>query len=124
MKPEVNPGWEERYEQLRNAPISAVVFLSPEHVRGLTPEEVVRLQSKVRLVADFAVCLVRGMLKGTVKYVTDRYDVATWQREADDDYVDAINYRLLLQDAQGRGVVAASPPTLVPDSNGEAVERW
>jgi len=67
---------------------------------GLTDDEYDRLQPKLRLIEQFALRLAQNMVKGTIKYIHDDRSVEEWLGFEDDDYADAVNYRLLRQEAQ------------------------
>ena len=68
----------------------------------LGPEQQERLTRKLALVAKAAGYLARGMLKGTLKYATDHYDVSQWVAHVVGEGADQFNYALLLADAYER----------------------
>jgi len=68
----------------------------------LGPEQQERLTRKLALVAKAAGYMARGMLKGTLKYATDHYDVSQWVAHVVGEGADQFNYALLLADAYER----------------------
>jgi len=101
-RPTVNKGWEARLEDILdrmditvNIDINSRIALES----GLTEDELIRIRPKLRLVEDFAIHMADNMLKGTIKYPTDTYDVSVWMAEEEDDTVDSVNYRLLRRKA-------------------------
>ena len=94
----VNEGWQERAKEICHLD-NFEVFIHMNPDMGLTHDESERLQSKFDLVAEYARHMAMNMVKGTVKYVTDQYDLETWMVEEEDDHVDSDNYWLLRRQA-------------------------
>ena len=73
------PGWEERAKDLARYDLFKVT-INPNAtlLAGLTDEERKRLFKKLRLVSNAARYMAAGMVKGTIKYATDSYDLKQW----------------------------------------------
>ena len=104
------PGWEGRvregcraeYFAVETEPQGFSVRVTDELWRRLDPEEQTRMTRKLALVAKAAGYMARGMLKGTLKYATDHYDVSQWVAHVVGEGADQFNYALLLADAYER----------------------
>lgn len=99
---QVNPGWEERYQAVRDRvhiELPSYDILQGLHITGvITSDEMMRSSWKIRLLEPFVTRMVVNMIKGSIKYTTDDWSEATWQDMGMDDKADSINYELLFQD--------------------------
>ena len=95
-----NEGWMER----------AKVLCDPNHwlvgagysmdlQNGLTEEERERLKPKIQMVIDAAKIMLAGMVKGTIKYPTDGFDIDKWMDHLIGEGMDQANYQILLANA-------------------------
>lgn len=78
------------------------VLMQGELIAQLTQEEYSRLRPKLRLVEEVAAKLAANMLKGTLKYDTDDYEIEKWLEMGIDDTADGLNYQMLLRDKMRR----------------------
>ena len=100
---QAKPGWEKRTKELakpEHFKISIAVYSTL--LLKLNPEERRRLHRKLKLVVEAATYMAAGMVKGTVKYEHDNYDIATWMAHVVGEGADQINYQILLADAFAR----------------------
>ena len=100
---ETKENWEARYEKLANADnfrvnIKLVLALDAQ----LSTSELLRTYNKLKLVEAYAAKLAVGMLKGTLKYPSDDWNIEQWLENEEDEIIDQTNYRLLRQEAQKR----------------------
>ena len=105
MTIKTNPDWEQRLQQIKadcvNPDGSSNLFgMTAFITQGLRPhlsdEERERLVVKMRLVAKAATLMMEEMLKGTVKYSTDRWESADWESQFTEEFLGLTNYRLLM----------------------------
>lgn len=98
-------GWEERTKKLATTDYFKVVIEThPVLLANLTFEEQERLQVKIKLVEEWAEYMAAGMVKGTVKYKTDEYELKTWMAHIIGEGADQANYQILMFDSWRRGV--------------------
>ena len=98
---EVNPGWEARYQIVRNRVHISIdtKFLAQLGADGIiTGPEVGRSRWKIALLEPFVTRMVVNMLKGSIKYTTDDWSAETWQDMGMDDKADGVNYELLFHE--------------------------
>jgi hypothetical protein len=97
---QATPGWEQRAKDLAK-PEYFVVDINPtlELARALGVEEYHRLRKKLEMVKMAAKIMAAGMVKGTVKYATDGYDLKQWVAHLLGEGADQMNYQLLLAHA-------------------------
>lgn len=92
-----NPGWEERAQSLckpGNFNVQITYYFGlPD---GLSKEEINRLEPKIKIVEEFAAYMAAGMLKGTIKYSGDGWEVAEWFSHLIGEGADFANYQMLL----------------------------
>ena len=95
-----NEGWMERAKFLCNPDhwIVNVGYGMPMH-DALTKEERERLQPKIQMVMDAARIMLAGMVKGTIKYPTDGFDIDKWMDHLIGEGCDQMNYQVLLANA-------------------------
>lgn len=104
---EVNDGWEDRLQVMKEELdiVFSVNILGGTEWREahgacpLTDEELVRLEPKVQIVTKLASKLAWNMVKGTIKYSKDEYELDTWFDMLIDDAADALNYAMLARSA-------------------------
>ena len=91
------PGWEERAKDLARYELFKV-SINPNAtlLAGLTEDEKKRLFKKLRLVSNAARYMAAGMVKGTIKYATDSYDLKQWFAHLIGEGADQMNYQMLL----------------------------
>ena len=101
---DVTPGWESRYTQIRtfirvdlSKVITDIFLLADAGI--ISMEEAKRSAGKVKLLEPFVTRLVTNMVKGTLKYPTDNWDINTWLDMGMDDQADSVNYSILLKQA-------------------------
>ena len=98
------PGWEKRAKELAKPEYFYVsIGVRPELTYSLTTRESIRLNKKLQLVREAATYMAAGMVKGTIKYTHDNYDVATWMAHVVGEGADQMNYQILLADAFAKG---------------------
>ena len=99
------PGWEKRTKELAKPEYFFISIGVKAQLRGrLTVKEYNRLEKKLLLVREAATYMAAGMVKGTVKYEHDNYDIATWMAHVVGEGADQMNYQILLADAFVRKV--------------------
>lgn len=97
LQAHATPGWEERTKVLGKIEnFTVAIAVSDELSNALTEKERQRLEPKLRLVAEAASYMSVGMLKGTIKYSGDDYDLEQWFSHAIGEGADYINYQMLL----------------------------
>jgi len=89
-----NENWQERFESVPSTLLLKLLF-SDEMLDFLSEEEYRRMLPKLGLVEEAAQLLTRAMIKGTLKYPRDDWDVQLWEDHGLDDLVDVLNYKLL-----------------------------
>ena len=96
-------GWEKRAKELAKPKFFIVnIGVDPALRQKLTTKELGRLYTKLYLVREAATYMAAGMVKGTVKYEHDNYDIATWMAHVVGEGADQMNYQILLADAFAR----------------------
>ena len=101
---QAKPGWEKRAKELAKPVFFWVsIGLDPSLVEKLSKKEHTRLVKKLLLVREAATYMAAGMVKGTIKYEHDNYDVATWLSHVVGEGADQMNYQILLADAFAKG---------------------
>ncbi len=101
---QAKPGWEKRTEELARPEHFFISIGVKAQLRGrLTIKEYGRLEKKLLLVREAATYMAAGMVKGTVKYEHDNYDIATWMAHVIGEGADQMNYQILLADAFAKG---------------------
>jgi len=94
------PGWEQRAKDLAKPEHFKVqIDLAPELRGALTLREYHRLAKKLEMVGVATRVMAAGMVKGTVKYATDGYDLKQWVAHLIGEGADQMNYQLLLAHA-------------------------
>lgn len=90
---DIRPDWTDQRLDLCK-PDSFVIVVRPKMglTDILTTEEYYRLQPKLQIVQDMAARMAANMLKGTLKYIKDDWDLDTWLRYLEDDAADTMNY--------------------------------
>ena len=109
IKPEVDiagtqavpvEGWQKRTEELARPEFFKVsINPSMELLQELSELEKVRLFKKLKLVSQAAQYMAAGMVKGTVKYETDDYELKQWFAHLIGEGADQMCYQMLLFDA-------------------------
>jgi hypothetical protein len=95
-----NEGWMERAKSLCNPDHWLVsVGYSMDLQMGLTNSEQERLKPKIQMVMDAARIMLAGMVKGTIKYPTDGFDIDKWMDHLIGEGCDQMNYQILLANA-------------------------
>ena len=90
-------GWEERAKHLARYDLFKVTINPNAYLlTGLTEDEKKRLFKKLRLVSNAARYMAAGMVKGTIKYATDNYDLKQWFAHLIGEGADQMNYQMLL----------------------------
>ena len=91
------PNWEERAKDLARYDLFKVT-INPNAflLAGLSEEEKKRLFKKLRLVSNAARYMAAGMVKGTIKYATDSYELKQWFAHLIGEGADQMNYQMLL----------------------------
>ena len=92
------PGWEERYAKYTASDFQVTVNLPVGH--DLDDVEVERTLIKLEIIKEFAQDLSLGMLKGSLKYVSDDRTPEEWAAFEEDEQNDTTNYRLFRKVAQ------------------------
>ncbi len=95
-------GWEKRGARLAKPEyfqISIGIDPALRTQTGLTQDEQKRLRIKLELVREAASYMAAGMVKGTIKYEHDNYDVKTWMAHVIGEGADQYNYEILLANA-------------------------
>jgi len=96
VKPKEN--WQARCEELCK-PENFVVSVNAVNLIGkVSNDEYERLYKKMRLVEEWARYMAAGMLKGTIKYSTDDYELKIWMAHVIGEGADQSNYELLMFD--------------------------
>lgn len=98
-----NPGWEARAKSMCD-PGNWSIEVTAHKDLQLSDEEWTRLEPKIALVLEAAQYMLAGMVKGTIKYPTDDYDLKTWFAHLIGEGADQMNYSLLLANAFNKGV--------------------
>jgi hypothetical protein len=100
--PEVNEGWEARYQNIKEHYPSTGSGYTPGHYIDtlygagmLTLEECSRSLWKLELIRPFLARMILNMVKGTLKYPSDDLTGDAWAEGALDDRVDSVNWQLL-----------------------------
>jgi len=91
--------WQARTEKLckpENFGVSIVT--SHDLALDLSTSEYNRLFKKLRLIEQWASYMAAGMLKGTIKYEKDDWDIKRWMAHMIGEGADQANYQLLLFD--------------------------
>ena len=96
----VNEGWTERAKVLCN-PDCWILDIAPnaDLWDKLTPVEKQRLLPKIQMVQEAAQIMLAGMVKGTIKYPSDGFDVDKWMDHLIGEGMDQANYQILLANA-------------------------
>ena len=92
-------GWEERAEALckpEHFATMVVCKLPISKDSPLTDDEWARLNKKLKLVEEWAAYMAAGMLKGTIKYPQDTWDIKQWMAHLVGEGADQSNYQMLL----------------------------
>lgn len=93
-------GWEERTERLAKPEFFKVsIHPSIRLLKELDNSQKIRLFKKLKLVIEAAQYMAAGMVKGTVKYATDDYDLKQWFAHLIGEGADQMNYQMLLYGA-------------------------
>lgn len=105
----IQHGWEERLQEIEEQQLGNVFgFMNVDLDIGnisfpvtnvLTDAELERLEPKLLALAPFIDSLVRGMIKGTIKYDCEaagsEWIPDEWDTHFDDEFADLVNYRIL-----------------------------
>ena len=112
MSSEINDGWEERFQAVKDKPVIEVsVSASPSLAYGkcsLSREDQRRLLCKLQLVEDEAEKMALAMLKGTLKYKSDDLTPEQWNDHSEEERIDQNNYLLLKRRAERQEKLAAT----------------
>ena len=112
VKPKEN--WQARCEELCK-PNNFVVSVNAVNLIGkVSNDEYERLYKKMRLVEEYAQYMAAGMLKGTIKYETDEYELKTWIAHVIGEGADQSNYELLMFDKWRRDEAANNSSAIRP----------
>ena len=90
-------GWEERAKDLAVSELFKVTINPNAYLLDkLSEDEKKRLFKKLRLVQNAARYMAAGMVKGTIKYATDKYPLSQWFAHLIGEGADQMNYQMLL----------------------------
>jgi hypothetical protein len=98
MELKTRTGWEERLVKVDTA-LDVWLMWRMRLGADLGEDEVKRMEPKVKIVERAARKMLLNMIKGTLKYPSDEYDVRTWLRLLQDDGTDSLMYSYLLEGA-------------------------
>lgn len=107
MTSQRNADWEYRVEQMCKPEFfKATINVSQSSLNelGLSLDEFMRLQYKLRLIEESAVKQALAMLKGTLKYDTDDRTPDEWAAFEEEEDIDRFNYNILKRDARNKEV--------------------
>lgn len=107
--PNINEDWSDSKLSLCTPDNFDVSISLRGDIEGVSEEHIERLNPKLEMVTKLAAKLSGNMLKGTLKYRRDGWDVDTWIGYLLDDASDALNYAFLLADAREKEKAAESP---------------
>lgn len=106
---EVNLGWEEKYQEIRNSAYLKEFHDDLNLITGhlvdnlfrqglLTSDQGTRSLWKIKLLYPFITRMCINMMKGSIKYTTNDWSSETWADMGMDDKADSVNYDVLFQD--------------------------
>ena len=93
------PSWEHRLAEADKVGYAAITLVPYEITRTLSEDEQRRLLKKELLVTAAAQRLIRGMLKGVLKYESDDISLEEWDEHIVDEASDLLNYVWLRREA-------------------------
>lgn len=110
LKDESKSDWQERAKSLCK-PKNFTIKIIPDYylLEDLSDEEVILLESCIRLIERYAALMACGMLKGVLKYASDietdneHNSVESWMSYLLGEGADFSNYQALLMNAFERG---------------------
>ena len=108
----VNEYWEKRAKELCNPDYWSIqIYPRSPIFEGMTQGEIKRLEPKIKMVQEAAQIMMAGMVKGTLKYPTDGFDIDKWMSHLIGEGCDQMNYQILLATAwkQYKAVQGAIP---------------
>ena len=97
----MNKNWEivwnnlEKYQKI-NVTITPTYFIE----QSLTSTELKRLEFKLDLLNKWATRMGENMIKGTIKYKDAEIPEKEWIRHIQDELIDILNYKLLLEESK------------------------
>ena len=97
----MNKNWEEQWEALQGQHTRVLVDIQPSYSTSivLDKEQLKRLLPKFQLIENWATEMAENMIKGTIKYSTDKYTQEEWMEYIQDEIIDLLNYKLLMEES-------------------------